>query len=892
MLGVALVLLVVCSAVVYCECMITNFVGIQRDFTVVAGVKADVGIRVVDADGKAVDVGLCTWTFGIWKDGNAAKATHWGLLLDKPAGAQVSDLFWRLPVLQAGLWRYELTARGSDGEVSRVFFGMIGSREASDIVKDGARIGVQGWRMMEVQLPAVAGGKLVARWMSGDYVLALCEQARKHAETAERVQGEIEAVLDEAVEEATERAEGAAERAEVAAERAEVAADRADEALDDCQQFMAEWRVDIAGAVRPSFETGTWWVGDLNTGAPWRGQDGKSARISETGEWIEWNDAAGCWENTGVMAAGEDGFSPYINSFGNWVVKLNGEEVDSGVLASGKDGKDGASVKRIIVDSYNAIPQEGETCNGGHYYYTPLGIRDVTLTTATPSVILYAYGLDRVPEGKDLYINGEQFASVGQSLTEWVASLAGNAALSALVTMEALSDTELRISLQEGVDSVQLHLLTNGEMHKAGSNFGMTEGYEIWAWVERRRYNGINWVYEGSWVCVGEANDIATAEIYGLVKLGTDSVINAGAPVGKNVSGQMTVPIADTSAAGTAKLSTASSNLHESWRGAISKDASNKLWAQHATYGRHGVVKLSRADAMGRVISIGLVPDGTVVDGTDRGGSIGCTLSELDTYGVVKSQYHITNGVNGIEYVVPVGMRMDATTGNGNHSDPWYHGANGVLMFNLLSDGALHWQTSGTITRDGVEVSSGGYLELRTSSSFSQSITGLSLKEATSSLLGGVYKVTTLASGTSVPTCTAVLNYLSGNYYTKSQTYTRDELTRSGGVIEQELKEKLPIYAAKELQPYVKKADIEGLYAPASLSGTVSALGSKVDNNKAACDANMAEVLAAVQAMEKKLAGYVRTGDSGIEEISKVAYDDFAKLEALDENMLYLVTEG
>jgi hypothetical protein len=138
-----------------------------------------------------------------------------------------------------------------------------------------------------------------------------------------------------------------------------------------------------------------------------------------------------------------------------------------------------------------------------------------------------------------------------------------------------------------------------------------------------------------------------------------------------------------------------------------------------------------------------------------------------------------------------------------------------------------------------------------------------------------------------------VLNYLDGNYYTKYQTYTQTELTKDGGVIENVFSTKLlPIYAPKELEPYVKKADIEGLYAPASLSGTVSALGSKVDNNKAACDANMAEVLAAVQAMEKKLNGYVRTGDSGIEEISKVAYDDFAKMEVLDENMLYLVTEG
>jgi hypothetical protein len=280
---------------------------------------------------------------------------------------------------------------------------------------------------------------------------------------------------------------------------------------------------------------------------------------------------------------------------------------------------------------------------------------------------------------------------------------------------------------------------------------------------------------------------------------------------------------------------------------------------------------------------------------------MGITRADASTYGGCKVSASYTNkdDFSKIAFVMPIGMRNDTATGdvdaavNADNSDPWYLGANGSLAVVLKQGGAIQWVSSGQGERHGRVYSTGGYLQLRTTGSFTQSENnGLTLNHASANLLGGVFRQETLASGTAVPTGSAVLNYLNAYYYTKGNLYTKDELTKDGGVIELELKEKLPIYAAQELAPYAKKADIEGLYAPASLSGTVSALGSKVDNNKAACDANMAEVLAAVQAMEKKLNGYVRTGDSGIEEIAKVAYDDFAKMEVLDENMLYLVTEG
>lgn len=881
MLGVALLLLAVCSAVVYCEGMITNFVGIQRDFSVVAGVKADVGIRVVDADGGAVNLGLCTWTFGIWKDGNAAKATRYGVQLAKPAGAQSNDMFWQLPVLEAGLWSYELTARGSDGEVARVFYGVIGSREASDIVTNGIKIGVEGWRMMEVQLPAVAGGKLVARWMSGDYVLALCEVARKHAETAERVQGEIEAVLDEAVEEATERAEAAADRAETAANKAEKEAGKAKDSSTLAEELKNDLHNRLVNMIKVI--DGYLWIDGEPTHNYVKGTDGLQVYISSDGHWYLSDGTYLGWP-----ATGKDGITPHITADGYWAF---GDEVTN-YKAVGKDGIDGNSVRRLLVDSYEDIPQEGETCNGGYYYYVKYGKR-----AKGNSVYIHINDWAATYEEKSADFFLEYIAPNGTGDPLWASNLRGTPADTVAeinnygyTHLEAFVYDENTVELRNLYDEIGLKVM-GGDVY-----VGTGTDHNIYAWLEDKE--GV-----GSWVHVGIANDVATAEVLGLVKLGTDTPVTRGAPVGTNMKGQMLVGLSTLTDNGTGKISVSDTLDDDS--GGIGRNANGQYVARKADNNNFGTVKYSRTDENARLIAVGRVPDGTKVDGDDRGGRLGITRADANTYGGCKvpgafnSEDHDRAFLANFNYVAPICMRDDTGAKHVNdivkskNSDAWYYGANGHLIIALKQGGALQWESHGEANRDGVRFSTKGVLRLKTTGSFAQSENnGLTLNHASANLLGGVFRQETLASGTAVPTGSAVLNYLNGNYYTKGQTYTRTELTKDGGVIETELKEKLPIYAAKELQPYVKKADIEGLYAPASLSGTVSALGSKVDNNKAACDANMAEVLAAVQAMEKKLNGYVRTGDSGIEEISKVAYDDFAKLEALDENMLYLVTEG
>jgi hypothetical protein len=156
-----------------------------------------------------------------------------------------------------------------------------------------------------------------------------------------------------------------------------------------------------------------------------------------------------------------------------------------------------------------------------------------------------------------------------------------------------------------------------------------------------------------------------------------------------------------------------------------------------------------------------------------------------------------------------------------------------------------------------------------------------------------VFRQETLASGTAVPTGSAVLNYLNGNYYTKGQTYTRTELTKDGGVIELELKEKLPIYAAKELQPYAKTDWVNVNFAKASELNTVKV---SVADNKSDIAANTNSISALQNELDgikaevqEMLKDYVKVGNSGIYELCELTQDEFDKLSVIDTKKSYIV---
>lgn len=935
--------------------MVTNFVGIQKDFTVPCGVRADVGLRVKRADGSPAAVGRATWRLGIWRDGAEAVATRFGELLPAPDGAGEGDLFWRFPVLEAGLWRYELTARGSDGEVARVFYGVIGSAAASDIVADGEVVGVKGWRMLEVLLPEEAGGKVEAHWLSGDYVLALCEVARSAAGRAEAVVVE----LDKAVEEATGRAESAAERAEKSATEAAGCAKDAKDAKDvvvgkfkETDAFIEAFWDSVHTVIVPNTQTGTWVIGGFDTGIKFCGENGVAPDINAAGEWLVYDWEKG-WVNTGVMAKGQDGFSPNVNSEGNWVWKDTHGEIHVGPSAYGRDGKDGSVVVRHLVGSFEDIPTEGETCNSGHIYYVPIASeltrREVSSVRAgdntnvgnfsgevifaarrsasvvgaenTPAFgqeqtgrrlvrfgMLAGFSSGDEPSAEALYAhlyfreNGA-WSYLGKS-AEAVAQVSGVESfwefedlvlpIGAYDMRVVFSRYETREEAEQNKETVRVQVVDNpgddsfcGEHRWAAISSWVlesvyTKGYDVYHWVHK---------LDGSegWVPVNELYDLATAEVYGLMKYATDLPVDNGAPVGKNSSGQACVPRAEYSVAGSGRLSDGTA-LNDRNSGLVGMDSNGAFRTSKASHSRYGSVKYSREDTSARCLCIGEIPDGTMVAGRDRGGSTGSTRAERNTYGVVKTSFfYEANGwdYNNTDYMVPIGMRSDVRNAKPGDSDNWYTGANGHLAIKLADGGALRWHSTGQMTTDGAVYSTGGYLEVRTDDSFSQEDGKLRLMEASDALLGGVKIQETLASESSVPTGKAVMDYLGQHYYRKESLYTQTELTRAGGVIDTELQSRVPLYAEQELGKYVKSTDADERYAKAADVTTLNEKVANIQSDVTSHGNSIAAVARDVETLKNADGGYLKMvgAFAGTVELWGGSAEEFAKADITGKRM-------
>lgn len=254
-------------------------------------------------------------------------------------------------------------------------------------------------------------------------------------------------------------------------------------------------------------------------------------------------------------------------------------------------------------------------------------------------------------------------------------------------------------------------------------------GYNMWIWVEN-----LGWLNSRT-----DSYGYATANTIGMVKLATDYPVTDGAPVGFNAQKQAMVPSMTTSVAGSAKVSTSSEMSVARKDGIIGKNADGQLMARRARPGQAGVMEPSRTDGQARVLAVGIVPDGTIVDGIDRSGQTGCTRAQADTYGMVKVAFVSTNeACNDIEWNVPVGIRDDMTETVEGTTDSWYRGANGMLFVPLKVGGALHWVSTGQRNKDGRVYSTGGALDLIVSAQFATA-GGLQLNPATNDLLAGVY---------------------------------------------------------------------------------------------------------------------------------------------------------
>lgn len=229
----------------------------------------------------------------------------------------------------------------------------------------------------------------------------------------------------------------AAQRYAEEAREAMVAVGDIDKKLELAEQLEASFSGKMSNFVIPSEETGTWWVGGENTQLPWRGVD----------------------------------------------------------------GIDGAKVKRIEVDSEEQLPETGETCNGGYYYYVTNAESAATLE-AGETIYVYVGGAD--VEG--LQINDYTLETAGMlSVWEWVDKINTDF----VGVLEASIVTEKRIKL-ENIGSTPVRLSAHGTVW-ADLYLQRECGYAVFAWVERL---GV-----GRWVRVG-----VTQEESALVEATTGSL--------------------------------------------------------------------------------------------------------------------------------------------------------------------------------------------------------------------------------------------------------------------------------------------------------------------------------------------------------------------------------
>lgn len=446
-----------------------DFLGIEYGLTVLQGAAPVYEWEVLRGE-VAMDVA------GVTFGGEVAGV---GEIVVEHVSGECGVLRLSLPRMDAvGEFGYEVWFVAEGGERYRLVYGVVGVVESSALLSELEGLEVSHTRMA-LRMPERVGGHVQLCWRS---------VAGGAAATREAVEAAGEAVN---------------------------AAREAVEALEAAQAFMESFNDAVQDAVRVD-EAGVLVLGNYWTGVRVTGKDGITPHIGKNGNW--WSGE----QDLGKPSRGADGLTPHISADGYWCIG----EFKTGVRALGRDGVNGAAVRRVLVDSVAELPQEGERCNGGYFYYVP------------------------------------------------------NA---------------------------------DGE-------------YDVYAWLERRDSAG--------WVRVHEAYDIATAEVYGLSKLGTDVVAEQGAAVAVNGSGGMTVPVASTVDFGAVKVS---SSLVEKFGGGGIYVNNGMLWVNMATTNKPGCVIYS---------AFSKTPDNYAV-GSNSSGWIDVMSAGVEQRGVVYAAQDIADDREG-----------------------------------------------------------------------------------------------------------------------------------------------------------------------------------------------------------------------------------------------------
>lgn len=687
-----------------------------------------------------------------------------------------------VPELEHGHYWWELRVTDAVGKECRLLYGTLAALTSAEVARLAAEAEESELRELTVEIGGGYARPLILRWQA-------CSVAASLAADAAR----------------------AAERAEAAADRAEDAEETVLGQLSAAQKFMESFNAALFEAIRVI--DNYLWVGGVNTGHYLRGNDGITPHIGTDGYWYEGTKRLG-----DRPAFGKDGITPHITADGFWAFG----DWKSSARAEGRDGLDGTAVRRVLVGSYEEIPQSGETCNGGFLYYVPAGVeraqRQVCSVAAGVSVSNYNLTGPMVfSDGRTWTRRGGRLMRMGlmagrntlggepsaealyahlyyEQAGAWV--YAGRSVEAVAQVVNALSwwdfeelevvptgcRVKVVLSQVESVPTedqmetirIQVAAVAATEGSKVGTadfcawaywGFETEEltAYDVYAWCESDE--------GGGWRRVDLNYDIATSEVYGVNKLGTDSEVVGGAPVGVNAEGQMAVPIADAALPGAVLPSSASST---SGGGLTHVGSDKKLYVGMADPSTPGVGKTSFTQVVENTGSVGMTEDG----------KFAVPPAAAFQWGAVKVGTSVPQSM-GMPWIIPVGAAAEGV------QNEYGQDITGQLMNNVLVGGALRtalketWLSWGP---NGINVNllpdNSNAVGLMTSSSFRQSAEkGLELEQATNSLLGGVTVCSTIGSGSGlVPTVSAMVSYLRENYYTKSQVYSREETYSKGQV--------------------------------------------------------------------------------------------------------------
>lgn len=372
--------------------------GRNINLTVTAGVESTRVVKPVGEGWGFVNVSGRGWLFDVKGEEVVAEM---GVSMRGDGAMEVV-----FPAMGEGRYGFIVDVRNDAGEVTRVLDGYVGY-DGPDVVDEGLK---------EEEEPTI----LV--YMDGEQrraVMAPTSAAQRYAEEARK---------------------------------AMVAVGDIDKKLELAEQLESSFSGKMSNFVVPSEETGTWWVGGVDSLLPWEGVD----------------------------------------------------------------GVDGAKVKRIEIDSTDKLPESGETCNGGYYYYVTGRQSSAALEVGQT---IYVYAEDPGYEGlliNDLLL-GNHYET---SLHGWVRII--NTAYDGVLRAEYADERHIKLT-NIGSTVVSLHTYrdTYHDLYLKA-----WWGYKMYGWVERL---GV-----GRWVEIGVVQESTLINEATLSRIG--GVVLTNSLLGSNES--------------------------------------------------------------------------------------------------------------------------------------------------------------------------------------------------------------------------------------------------------------------------------------------------------------------------------------------------------------------